>query len=131
MQIIVFFVILIWITPEGVAGDDGKQVTALILARGGSKGIPLKNIAQVAGWSLVGRTVATAREANVFDEVWVSTDHPKIAEEAEKCKINPLILTEILVFLLNFRLCKNIPSFTKTRSRQQHLNLSCARILKS
>lgn len=87
MQIIVFFVILLWITPEGVAGNDvSHRVTALILARGGSKGIPLKNIAKVDGVSLLARTVMTARDAYVFDEVWVSTDHPEIADEAHKCE---------------------------------------------
>lgn len=91
MQIITFFLILIlWISSEGVTTTltmESKRVTALVLARGGSKGIPFKNLAEVGGMSLLGRTITVAKEVNVFDEVWVSTDHEKIAKEASKCKL--------------------------------------------
>lgn len=56
---------------------------ALILARGGSKGIPLKNLAKINGLSLLGRSILVATNANVFSAIWVSTDHFKIAHEAE------------------------------------------------
>lgn len=53
-----------------------------ILARGGSKGLPGKNLRPLAGKSLVARTVAQAREANLFDVVVASSDDPDILAEA-------------------------------------------------
>lgn len=58
------------------------RLTALVLARGGSKGIPLKNLAQIDGVSLLGRTLRIIHNSNGFDEMWVSTDHRRIANEA-------------------------------------------------
>lgn len=60
--------------------DSG--VVAVILARGGSKGIPHKNLAQIDGVSLLGRALRTIHNCNCFVEVWVSTDDEKIASEA-------------------------------------------------
>lgn len=62
--------------------NNGTKITALILARGGSKGIPLKNLAKVNGVSLLGRSLRIIKNSNEFDEVWVSTDHWRIADEA-------------------------------------------------
>lgn len=55
------------------------------MARGGSKGIPLKNLQNVNGISLLGRSLDIIKKSNVFTEIWVSTDHPLIASEARKC----------------------------------------------
>ncbi len=54
-------------------------VAALILARGGSRGVPGKNLATVGGMSLVARSVRAARGAEGIDGVWVSTDDGAIA----------------------------------------------------
>nr|AGC92679.2 N-acylneuraminate cytidylyltransferase-like protein [Heliconius erato] len=59
----------------------------LILARGGSKGIPLKNIQIVGGISLLARNILTAKRAG-FQDITVSTDHPLIALEALKYKVD-------------------------------------------
>lgn len=59
-----------------------SEVIAIIPARGGSKGIPQKNIAEVAGAPLVAHSVAHARDAGAVDRVFVSTDDDKIAEIA-------------------------------------------------
>jgi YrbI family 3-deoxy-D-manno-octulosonate 8-phosphate phosphatase len=56
----------------------------VIPARGGSKGVPLKNLQAVAGRSLVARAVAAVRSAPSVDLVVVSTDHPDIAAEARR-----------------------------------------------
>lgn len=56
----------------------------MIPARGGSKGVPLKNLQAVAGRSLVARAVDAARSAGAVDLVVVSTDHPGIAAEARR-----------------------------------------------
>lgn len=60
------------------------KVLAIIPARGGSKGIPLKNLREVGGVSLLGRAVDTAVQASRVDDVIVSTDHPDIAREASE-----------------------------------------------
>jgi len=58
---------------------------AIILARGGSKGIPKKNIIDLHGMPLIYYTIKAALDSNVFDEVVVSTDSPEIAEVAVEC----------------------------------------------
>lgn len=58
------------------------KLTALVLARGGSKGILLKNLAKINNVSLLGRALRVITNSNGFDELWVSTDHPRIADEA-------------------------------------------------
>ncbi|CAH2037977.1 unnamed protein product, partial [Iphiclides podalirius] len=59
------------------------DIAVLILARGGSKGIPLKNLKTVGGLSLLARSIVTAKKAGLIN-VTVSTDHPLIALEAVK-----------------------------------------------
>ncbi|XP_051256043.1 N-acylneuraminate cytidylyltransferase A [Dicentrarchus labrax] len=59
-----------------------RHVAALILARGGSKGIPLKNIKMLAGVPLIGWVVRAALDSEMFDSVWVSTDHDDIEKVA-------------------------------------------------
>lgn len=54
----------------------------VIPARGGSTGIPLKNLRRVGGETLVARAVGAALAAPSVTEVVVSTDHPDIAREA-------------------------------------------------
>ena len=56
---------------------------AVIPARGGSKGIPGKNLQDVGGLSLVARSVQAAFASRVVDRVVVSTDDDAIAEEAQ------------------------------------------------
>lgn len=57
-------------------------VIGLIPARGGSKGIPRKNLAQVAGKPLLAWTVDAARASTTLDRVIVSTDDDEIAAVA-------------------------------------------------
>lgn len=66
-------------------GIKTGRTAAVILARGGSKGIPGKNLQPVNGVSLVGRSVRAARAAATVDAgVWVSTDDATIAAEARR-----------------------------------------------
>ena len=60
------------------------SVLCVILARGGSKGIPKKNIIDVCGKPLIQYTIEAALKSKVFDEVVVSTDCKEIAEVAKK-----------------------------------------------
>lgn len=62
----------------------GKKVLALIPARGGSKGIPGKNIKDLAGKPLIAYTIEAARQCAVIDCVMVSTDSREIAEVAKR-----------------------------------------------
>ena len=52
---------------------------AIIPARGGSRGIPRKNVALLDGKPLVVHTIHAAREAELVDAVVVTTDGPEIA----------------------------------------------------
>jgi CMP-N-acetylneuraminic acid synthetase len=56
------------------------QVLALIPARGGSKGIPRKNIRLFAGYPLLAYSIAAALQAETVTRVIVSTDDTEIAE---------------------------------------------------
>lgn len=61
-----------------------KRVLAVIPARGGSKGIPRKNVCPIAGKPLLAWVIATARNSGVIDDVVVSTDDDEIARLAER-----------------------------------------------
>ena len=58
------------------------EIVGLIPARGGSKGIPRKNLAQVGGKPLLAWTVEAARAASELTRVVVSTDDDEIAAAA-------------------------------------------------
>ena len=61
---------------------EGKKVLAIIPARGGSKGLPGKNIRLFAGKPLMVYTIEQALACSLLDAVFVSTDSPAIAEVA-------------------------------------------------
>ena len=54
---------------------------AIIPARGGSKGLPLKNLAEIGGVSLIARCVRTCLNAGL--RTFVSTDHDEIERQAK------------------------------------------------
>jgi N-acylneuraminate cytidylyltransferase len=56
-----------------------SSVVAIIPARGGSQGVPRKNVLPVGGVPLIARAVAAARAATRVDVVVVTTDDPGIA----------------------------------------------------
>ena len=57
---------------------------ALIPARGGSKGIPRKNIKLIAGKPLIVWTIEAALRSSMLSAVVVSTDDPEIADVARR-----------------------------------------------
>jgi N-acylneuraminate cytidylyltransferase len=59
------------------------EVLAVIPARGGSKGIPRKNIRDFAGYPLIAYSIAAALQSEVVTRVIVSTDDTEIAEIAQ------------------------------------------------
>lgn len=62
----------------------GKRVLALIPARGGSKGLPGKNLRPLLGKPLIGWTIEQAAACAELDARIVSTDDPAIAETAKR-----------------------------------------------
>ena len=60
------------------------QILALIPARGGSKGIPRKNIRSFAGYPLIAWSIAAGLQAHTVNRVIVSTDNDEIAAVARE-----------------------------------------------
>ena len=60
------------------------ETIAIIPARGGSKGIPRKNIVDIAGKPLIAYSILTAMHAQYIDRIIVSTEDEEIAEVARK-----------------------------------------------
>ena len=61
---------------------------AVVPARGGSKGVPLKNLRKVCGRSLIAWAGDVIQHVACLDRAVVSTDHEGIASEAEKSGID-------------------------------------------
>ena len=61
-----------------------KRILAVVPARGGSKGVPLKNLHPLQGIPLIAHVGRVARDIPAIDRAMVSTDHPEIAAEAER-----------------------------------------------
>jgi YrbI family 3-deoxy-D-manno-octulosonate 8-phosphate phosphatase len=64
------------------ADNSSKEILALIPARGGSKGIPRKNVRVVAGLPLVAHSIRAARETPAITRVVVSTDDAEVERVA-------------------------------------------------
>jgi len=62
----------------------GRSILAVVPARGGSKGVKLKNIHPLLGIPLIAHTGALIRELGYVDKAVVSTDHPAIVEAVQK-----------------------------------------------
>jgi len=61
------------------------HVLALIPARGGSKSIPMKNIAPLAGRPLIAHSIEVARKCRRISRVIVSTDSEQIRQVSLSC----------------------------------------------
>ena len=61
-----------------------KKILAVITARGGSKGVPRKNIKLLNGKPLITYVINSALHSKLIDRVIVSTDDPEIAKVAKK-----------------------------------------------
>ena len=60
-------------------------VLAIVPARGGSKGIPRKNIRNFAGYPLIAYSIEAGLQSKTVTRVIVSTDDEEIAEVARRC----------------------------------------------
>jgi CMP-N,N'-diacetyllegionaminic acid synthase len=67
-----------------------KKILILIPARGGSKGIKLKNLKKINKISLLEHAINFAKKLNIADKIIVSTDHNKIKKISikENCSIH-------------------------------------------
>ena len=60
-----------------------KKVVSITLSRGGSKGVPRKNLVDICGVPLVGKIAQIISKSKYIDEVWFSTDDEEIADVAK------------------------------------------------
>lgn len=63
---------------------DGKTLLALVVARGGSKGLPGKNILPIQGKPLIQWTIDAARQSRYIDRLVLSSDDDQIMKVAEQ-----------------------------------------------
>jgi len=61
---------------------ENKRILGLILARGGSKSIPHKNIKKLNGKPLIAYVIEEMKKSKYLDNIYVSTDDRKIAKTA-------------------------------------------------
>lgn len=95
-----------------------RKIIVFIPARGGSKGIPLKNIKKFLGEPLIVHSINYAKDSKKVDKIILSTDHDEIQKIAEKNNIevlkrpksisNDIATTESAIehFILNYNLDK-------------------------
>lgn len=60
------------------------MIVGIIPARGGSKGIPRKNIKKICGYPLIYWSILAAKQSTLLDDFYVSTEDDEIANIAKK-----------------------------------------------
>ena len=65
-----------------------KRTVAFIFARGGSKGLPRKNVLPFQGKSLLVHSIDLAKNLEEVTDIFVSTEDSEIAKIAEKHGVN-------------------------------------------
>ena len=73
----------------------GKKVLGLIPARGGSKGIPNKNMTNLFGHPMIYYTILASKNSKFIDETIVSSNNKKILQFALSNNVNALKRPEI------------------------------------
>ncbi len=68
-----------------------RKFIAIILARGGSKGIKLKNLIKIKKKPLLNWTIDQCHKSKMISEVYVSTENKKIIKHIKKKKVNIII----------------------------------------
>jgi len=67
------------------------NIICTICARGGSKGVPDKNIRMIAGMPLILHTINQARDSKLFNIIAVSSDSDKILNVARQSQVDYFI----------------------------------------
>ena len=98
------------------------KTIAIIMARGGSKGLPRKNVKLLAGKPLIAYTIEHAKASGVCDEIIVTTDDDEIASISKKYGakvpfVRPKIVSGGLVSSLD-----TIKHFLKQLNKGKRLN---------
>lgn len=75
-----------------------KHTVAIIPARGGSKGIPKKNLKPFCGKPLVVWTIEHALKSKFIDSVWVSSDSKEILNISKKTGANIILRPKSISF---------------------------------
>ena len=65
-----------------------NKILCILQVRGGSKGVPKKNIRKVNGKPLMTWTIESAKKSGVFDDIWVSSDSDEILEVGRQEEVN-------------------------------------------
>ncbi len=86
-----------------------KKILIIIPARGGSKGIKLKNLKKINGKTLIQITIEFAKSLNFVDHIVVNSDHKKILEIGRKMKVNSMIRPNRLSgdFISDYQIIEN------------------------
>jgi CMP-N,N'-diacetyllegionaminic acid synthase len=83
------------------------KTIAIIPARGGSKGIPGKNILEICGKPLIDYSIESALQSENISEIWVSSDDDKILKVARKSN-------EVLIHQRKSKIAKDNSSVVDT-----------------
>jgi len=67
-----------------------SKILCVLQVRGGSKGVPKKNIREVNGKPLMTWTIESAKKSRVFDSIWVSSDSDEILEVGREEDVNTM-----------------------------------------
>lgn len=65
-----------------------SKIICSICARGGSKGVPNKNMRMINGYPLIYFTIKQAIDSKIFDKIVISTDDDKIIKYCQKFPID-------------------------------------------
>ena len=67
-----------------------NKILCILQVRGGSKGVPKKNIREVNGKPLMTWTIESAKKSGIFESIWVSSDSDEILEVGRKADVNTM-----------------------------------------
>ncbi|MDA9120289.1 acylneuraminate cytidylyltransferase family protein [Opitutales bacterium] len=70
--------------------NTSKHISCIIIARGGSKGIPRKNLLPVCGKPLIYWTIQHALTSSKISDIWVSSDDNEILDYALSLGVNTI-----------------------------------------
>ncbi len=99
-----------------------RTFLVIIPARGGSKGLPGKNIREICGKPLIAWSVEAGLKSNYADEVMVTTDYQEIADISKKYGANvPFLRPNFLASdtATSFDAVKHVIDFYKTELNRE------------
>ena len=68
--------------------EKNSTLLGIVTARGGSKGVPHKNLYPVAGKPLIAYCIRAAQSSGIFDRIIISTDSQRIADVARALNVD-------------------------------------------